>query len=166
MSKLHNPFFLFAAAFLSILCVLNAVRAQDLDVRIKVGGRLISVQGKKLAPATAEERTIYFSREYAGHEIPPDRISALSLTDASGRPVLYRKMGEGQYFSDGKFNSWSYDLVPGVPKKGAAAAHVSWLADDRGILMLDDILPKFIIREKCLQRSSLSFRPAGRSRGP
>jgi hypothetical protein len=143
MSKLHNPFFLFAAAFLSILCVLNAVRAQDFDVRIKIRDRLISVQGKKLVPAIAEERTMYFSREYAGHQIPPERISALSLTDASGRSFLYRKMGEGQYFSDGKFNSWSYDLVPGVPQKGAAAAHVSWLADDRGILMLDDILPKF-----------------------
>jgi hypothetical protein len=143
MSKLHSPFFLFAAVFLSILCVLNTVQAQDLDVRIKVSGGVVSVRGKKLAPATAQEGVIYFSREYAGHEIPPDRISALSLTDPSGRSFPYRKMGEGQYFSDGKFNSWSYDLVPGVPKKGAAAAHISWLADDRGILMLDDILPKF-----------------------
>jgi hypothetical protein len=143
MSKLHDPFLLFAAAFLSILCVFNAVRAQDFDVRIKVGARLISVQGKKLVPAAAEERTIYFSGEYAGHAIPPDRISALSLTDASGRSFSYRKVSEGQYFAEGNFNSWSYDLVPGIPQKSAAAAHISWLADDRGILMLGDILPKF-----------------------
>ena len=122
MSKLHNPFFLFAAAFIAILQIFNIARAQDLDVRIKIGRGVISVRGKKLVPGNAEERTINFSREYAGHQISPDRISALSLTDASGRSFSYRKMGEGQYFSDGKFNSWSYDLVPGIPQKSAAAA--------------------------------------------
>lgn len=143
MSKLNNPFLLFAAAFIAILQIFNIARAQDLDVRIKIRDRLISVQGRKLVPAAAQERTFYFSRVYAGHQIPPERISALSLTDASGQSFLYRKMGEGQYFADGKFNSWSYDLVPGLPQKGAAAAHVSWLTETRGILMLDDILPKF-----------------------
>jgi len=142
MSKLHNPFFLVAAALLPVLCILSAVQAQDLDVRVKIrGGGIISVEGKKLLPEIAEERTIYFLRESAGHEVPTDRISALALTNPSGQSLLYRKMGRDQYFADGKFNSWSYDLVPGVPKKGAAGAHISWLADDRGMLMLDDILP-------------------------
>lgn len=142
MSKLHNPFLLFAAAFIAILQIFNIARAQDLDVRIKIRDRLISVQGTRLGPSAGQERTLIFSREYAGHQIPPERISALSMTDASGQSFLYRKMGEGQYVSDEKFNSWSYELVPGVPKKGAAAAHVSWLTETRGILMLDDILPK------------------------
>ena len=144
MSKLHNPFLLFAAAFLAILQIFNIARAQDLDVRIKIDALgVIAVEGKKLMPARANERVLHFSSGYAGHEIPIERISEIVLTDESGRSFAYRKLGQSEYLADGKFNAWKYNLAPGIPEKGAAAAHISWLADDRGILMLDDILPKF-----------------------
>lgn len=143
MSKLHNPFLLFAAAFLSILPFFNVVQAQDLDIRIKIDNLgVLAVEGKKPVPARASERTLYFSSESAGHEIPLERISDIVLTNESGRSFAYTKLDNG-YLSHGNFNAWSYTHIPGIPKKGAAAAHVSWLSPEGGILMLGDILPTF-----------------------
>jgi hypothetical protein len=144
MSKLHNPFLLFAAAFLAILHFFNIAQAQDIEVRIKIGSRgVITVEGKKLTPAPGSEGILHFSSGYAGHEIPIGRISEIVLTDESGRSFAFTKPDETGYLAHEGFNSWSYKLIPGIPKSGAAAAHVSWLAETRGILMLDDILPKF-----------------------
>jgi predicted metalloprotease with PDZ domain len=143
MSKLRNPFFLLAAAFFLILPIAGKARAQELDILIKLDGGVISVQGKQLARNDRPDRRIYFAREYAGHDIPGERVSGLTLSDAPGRAVTYKQLAPGEFLADAGFGSWSYTLTPGVPKKGAAAAHVSWLADDRGMLMLDDILPKF-----------------------
>lgn len=143
MSKLHNPFFLFPAAFFAILQIFNIARAQDLDVRIKIDGGIISVAGKKLRPANTEDRVLYLSSEYAGHKIPAERMSALVLTSASGRSFAYTEIGNSDYLAHGGFSSWSYKLAPGIPTDNAAVAHISWLTADRGILMLDDVLPKF-----------------------
>lgn len=144
MSKLHNPFLLFAAAFLSILHFFNIVQAQNLEVRIKIDDRgVIAVAGKKLTLTPAGERGLHFSSGYAGYEIPLERVSNIVLTNESGRSFAFTKLDETGYLAHGGFISWSYNLTPGIPKNGAAAAHVSWLTPDRGILMLDDILPKF-----------------------
>lgn len=143
MSKLRNPFFLFSAVFLAILQIFNTAVAQDLEVRIKIEGGVISVEGKKLQPADTEDRVLYLSSEYAGHKIPAERISALVLTSSSGRSFAYTDIGNSDYLAHGGFSSWSYKLTPGIPNDSAAAAHISWLTQDRGILMLDDVLPKF-----------------------
>lgn len=143
MSKLRNPFFLFAAAFLSIFFIQGNARPQAPDIRIKVENGVISVQVKQLAENDRPERRFYFSKEYAGHDISGDRISKLALTDASGRAVSYQKLAPGEFLAAGSFSSINYDIAPGIPKSAAASGHMSWLVQDRGLLMLDDILPKF-----------------------
>lgn len=72
------------------------------------------------------------------------RIEGLIALDRSGKRVDLRQLIDSEYLAETEFHSWTYfkDLSPAT---GSSAAGVSWLAEDRGILILDDLLPQFVV---------------------
>lgn len=139
MSKLRDPFFLATAALLLILHSLNIVRGQDLEVRVKIDADAVTVEGKHTRP---KGRNFFFLREHGGIENPGTRVSNVVLTSDTGGAVGYKQLVPGEYLADSDFSGWSYKIIPPAASN-RAAAHLSWIGAEQGILMLDDLLPKF-----------------------
>lgn len=139
MSKLEKPFLYFWILFAALFTCLS-VRAQALDVRVKVEAGTVYVSGTSSPEIKAGN--IYFTREYAGHSIPGERILGLSLANGAGAAVGHRVLMPGEYLSNGDFKSFSYSIKPGIPAN-SATAHISWLGPDSGMLMFEDLLPRF-----------------------
>jgi predicted metalloprotease with PDZ domain len=57
-------------------------------------------------------------------------------------------LSKGEYLSDSDFTGWRYETALSPLNFQMAAAHVSWIAGDVGILMLDDLLPQFSAGER------------------
>ena len=138
MSKPFYSFCLFALLGVSSIFA----KGQDIDATIEMDFKtpLITVQGRHNA-RNSNRRNLSFLRTVAGADNLAGRISGLSLRDSANKPVSFKKLMDGEYLSEGDFDSWTYsvDLTP--LKKPVAAAHASWFADGTGILMLADLLP-------------------------
>jgi predicted metalloprotease with PDZ domain len=87
--------------------------------------------------------------EYAGISGIGERFSNIELTDSQGKAVTHRRMIPGEFLAGSPFAGWSYTVELAPLTIPSAAAHVSWLNADGGILMLDDLLPQ--TREKKAQ---------------
>ena len=79
--------------------------------------------------------------DYAGFTGLADRASDVRLEDHDGEPVASRQFIPGEYVAERDFGRWRYKLDLNPLKRAAAAAHVSWLGAENGLLFLDDLLP-------------------------
>ena len=70
-----------------------------------------------------------------------ERIENLSLKNASGENVVVRKLASGEYESESEAKRFSYEVNLSAPSVPTDLAHASWLAGERGFLMLGDLLP-------------------------
>ncbi|MBA2336018.1 MAG: hypothetical protein H0V90_13925 [Blastocatellia bacterium] len=146
MSKARKAFFIFFAAFLQIFFNSSNSGAQSFEASIKIetnAGPLASVSGRNLvANVNAGKRHVSFLRSNIGAENLGDRVSDLILLDRNGKQVAYKKFIAGEFVAEADFTAWSYKIRLEMPKNPKAAAHISWLSTDTGILMLDDLLPQ------------------------
>jgi hypothetical protein len=104
--------------------------------RIHISGRFsdeISARGVK---------NLSFLNNYGSASGLGERISSVKLSNKEGRPVAYKRFAAGEYVADSQFQNWEYAVESPRPANIAAAAHISWVADDLCLLMLDDILPQ------------------------
>ena len=151
MSKLFRLFsFLLCLALWGILA-----SGQDIEATIEIDFEtpVVKIQGRHANKANnSNRRNLAFLRSVSGEGLA-SRITELSLWDSADKPVTFRKLMDGEYLSDADFARWTYtiDLTP--PKNRNAAAHVSWFAQDTGILMLADLLPQF---------GSATYKPSAR----
>jgi hypothetical protein len=118
--------------------------AQEIDAIIKiesVAPPSARVEGKFLQDNSGKNWA--FLRSIAGIENLGERISDLSLEDKNGKTISYKKLIAGEYLAEEAATYFSYkvDLTPS--KKLSSMAHVSWISGDKGLLMLDDLLPQF-----------------------
>ena len=146
MSKNLRSILPILAAFVSILQFFAYARGQKIETTIKIDpsqGSVVRISGKN----AAKSRNLSFLRSLAGNDNLGERISDVSFFDDGGNAVTYKKFAAGEYVADADFSSWSYkvDLTP--TKNRTAAAHVSWLTDRSGLLMLDDLLPQFAAKD-------------------
>ena len=143
MSKPFHSFCLLALLGVSAIFA----NGQDIDATIEIDFKtpsIITVQGRQTnTTGNTKRRNIAFLRAAAGEGNLAGRISDLSLSDAAGKPVAFKKLMDGEYLSDADFAGWRYKIDLSPPKNRNAAAHVSWFADGTGILMLADLLPLF-----------------------
>ena len=119
--------------------------SQDIEANIKVlSASTLRVDGRFLNKNLNQSKKNWaFLRSIAGADNFGTRISDFNLADDQGRAVSFKKLIDGEYLADGEANSFQYQInlkpLPSVP----ILAHVSWLKDEQGILMLDDLLPRF-----------------------
>ena len=145
MSKASNAFF---EALFAILCViLSAVnsQSQSLEARIKVdpGKASVAVSGSYVGSgATGQQRNLSFLDSGIGASNLATRISGLVLADQAGKSIPYRGFNLGEFVAETDFVRWEYETNASAQKNPRSAAHVSWISNDCGILMLDDLLPQ------------------------
>jgi hypothetical protein len=135
----------FAAALIAlplILQLFNNCFGQDADVTVSIRTAthpIAEIRGRQAKSST--DRNFSILREYAGFSGLADRVSDIRLEDAEGKPVAFKQFIPGEYVAETSFVRWSYqvDLTP--PKRPSAAAHISWMNADNGLLFLDDLVP-------------------------
>lgn len=130
-------------ALLGILTVFGQnIFAQNVEIFVKVlPTNKIEVKGK-FAFAENSFRNWTFLKNYADAENLGERIENPEFFDKNGRKIASEKLFAGEFQAGENPLSWNYTVnLPPSPKI-TDAAHVSWLTNERGLLMLADILPE------------------------
>ncbi len=145
MSTRFRPILLVLASFGLILQFFTFAGGRDIEATIKISPKTpysIDVRAEFTSKLqTDESRTLWFLDEYAGIRRLADRLSTVFVYDKQGY-LIARKEFTPTYTANSTFIGrldYSVDLKS---RSAAAAAHISWLNDDVGLLMLDDLLPQ------------------------
>jgi hypothetical protein len=126
--------------FLFLICAAITPHAQTLNVRITINSLApprAQVEGFR-ADATT---TWTFRDSYAGISGLDGRLENLSFTDSNDVRVSARRLAPGHYVTERAATKFSYQIKLDPPRVVSEAAHVSWLANEHGVLMLGDLLP-------------------------
>ncbi len=148
------------AALIGAHILLSAIfsAAQNIEARIeiilpatlKIEGRLTGENANQAAENWA------FRRSVAGVENLGARVSNFALADRQNHSIAVKKLADGEYLANEKAAGFSYQVdLP--PPNIAAMAHVSWLASEQGILMLDDLLPQIAERQTVAAQIEFDF---------
>jgi predicted metalloprotease with PDZ domain len=146
MSKVGKSFFgsLFASIFLALSAGNSFSQGIEASITVLGDTAKVKVSGRNpLAVSGGNLTSLSFLRSSIGAANLGTRISDLTLFDREGRSVPYERPSPSEFAASAYFSRWSYvvDIAPQVNMR--AAAHVSWLTDSMGLLMLDDLLPQF-----------------------
>ncbi|MBK7708294.1 MAG: hypothetical protein IPJ30_21705 [Acidobacteria bacterium] len=142
MSKPLKPFFVAAIVFVHILQFLNNSYAQTPEISIAVDGSGAHVIGNiPDAPPGRKVTNFSLADAAAGQTGLAARHSEIELAGRDGKPIDFKTLAPGEILASSNFDTFRYksDLKPLSP---TAMAHVSWLAEGRGILMGADLLPR------------------------
>jgi hypothetical protein len=136
MSK-HRRLFCLLLSIATIAVPVRIDRAQA--VRLEVGDDARVRVESEIGPG----RNLSFLRSIAGVDGVSDRVSNVRFRNsASNGEISFKRLVSGEYLADADFNSVVYDLDLTPLKNRPAAAHVSWISGDTGVLMLGDLLPQ------------------------
>lgn len=143
MSKTRKKFPLVFAVFAHILFALG-ISAQDVEVKIKIADPFQALASVEINfPNGIAENRLAFQQTYADAENLDLRIRNLQIRNKKDEEVKFDQSSGGEFRPATNFSAVSYDLRLAVPENVLTAAHISWLAETRGILTLNDVLPDF-----------------------
>ena len=140
MSKTHKKFPLIFAVFTHIFAF--SVFAQDFEVKVKIASldqALVRVEINFLNGKTGKK--LSFPQNYADAARLDSRIQNLKIKDNKNQDVRFSTSSGGEFYPAADFSTVSYDLNLAVPENVLTAAHISWLTETHGLLMLNDLLP-------------------------
>jgi len=144
-SKLSRKFSACVRVFCFLLLCLApgvyAAHGQAIDAHfyvVSLEPARVRIEGKRAIGT----RDWSFRNSYASVINLGERIENLSLTDDSGIGVEVRKLAPGEYRAKEPCARFSYEVKLDAPMNVADAAYVSWLSGTRGVLMLNDLLPR------------------------
>ncbi|HXH70077.1 MAG TPA: hypothetical protein VNI60_07095 [Pyrinomonadaceae bacterium] len=146
MSTINKKFSLLSVIFLEVLLFVFAVSAQEIEANIKIKSSptIVSVEGKFLRENFVQsDKNWSFVNSLAGAENLGSRVSDLNLRNKNSDAIAFKKFIDGEYLAENRADAWSYQINLNPLPNVAAMAHVSWVSDERGILMLGDLLPQF-----------------------
>ena len=148
MSKENKLIFLLTLVFVLITQSYPRISAQIIEVKIKIptaSPTVIEIQGVNLDAGTLEnEKNFSFLQSHAGIENLGERVSDVNLFGVDKRKIEYKKFSAGEFLAEKPVAFWNYKIKADVSTNPAALARVSWLSDEQGILMLDDLLRNLI----------------------
>ena len=149
--------------FAQILLLAIFSAAQDIEATIIISPPdVLSVEGKFVGGNPNQLKINWtFLNSIAGAENLGARISDLNLFSEQGRRIAYKKLADGEYLADEKATSFGYRVNAKPLPNAAAMAHVSWLADGQGILMLGDLLPQIAAGKQVVSARIKFGLPAG-----
>lgn len=126
---------------LFLLSAASPARAQTTEVKISVvslSPPRVRVEGTRAAPT----KSWSFLNVYGGVMGLGGRVENFSLTDAARAAVASRRLAPGEFEAEREAAHFSYELKLDPPQRATDAAHVSWLTEERGLLLLADLLPR------------------------
>jgi predicted metalloprotease with PDZ domain len=146
---------LLLTALLMVLST-SAAHGESLNAQISVisvAPARVRIEGERSRATRAWSfRNVYGSMMNLG-----ERIEKLALADSSGADVAVRKLAPGEYEAAGAATRFVYEMKLDAPLFEGDAAHVSWLTNERGFLMLGDLLP-LAANEKDSTKTSAAVR--------
>lgn len=141
MSKRLKTIYQSAVAFALILQIFNSSHAQTVQAKIRISGTSAFVEGGFSDDAGAKApQNLSFLKSYTNIENLAARVSGVNLFDKNGQKINHKKLADGEFLADSGFARWNYTADLTMPKNPSALAHISWLSDEQGILMLGDLL--------------------------
>jgi hypothetical protein len=109
---------------------ISVARNSEVHIEIKVG---------------APSESWSFLNTYAGALGLGDRVKEFAAS-RSNRTIPARRVASGEYRLDSAADTLKYTVwIP--PGRPADLAHISWLTNDGGVLMLADLLPESLLKE-------------------
>lgn len=132
-------FFLLGIQAFSIFCF-----AQNLEINLSLDSQNLSeinISGKFSQPST--EKNLLFLLSRADSDNLGARIFDVEIFDPNKQKISYRKIADGSFVAEKNFDSFSYRIDADIPANVLSTAHISWVAGDKGILRLEDLLPVF-----------------------
>ncbi len=124
-----------------LLLLTTTAQAQSINARISVvslSPARVRVEGRR-ADATTDWS---FRTQYATVSGLGERIENLTLSDEGGAQIPVRKIASGEYKAESAAARFSYEVKLEPPAMTSDAAYVSWLTNERGLLLPGDLLPK------------------------
>ncbi len=142
MSIVNQSYWFRRAAIALVLSAAFAVtvQAQALSATIRV----LSVSPARVSVAgqlDQASRIWSFRKSYAGVMDLGRRVENLELEDRGGRSVPVRRLAPGEYEAATPAPKFHYEIRLEPPVQPSDAAYLSWLASDRGLFVLGDLLP-------------------------
>src|SRR5436190_17709272 len=119
--------FLISATFVN-------VQGQTLKAKVTIAPSLTEIRIQVDSDTAAQEWS--FRNTYAGVWALGERIERFEAIGKAGEGLPVRKITAGEYRSDEKATRISYSVKLELPSRPGDFAHVSWLTDDYGFLML------------------------------
>lgn len=92
-----------------------------------------------------------FPTAYAGADELDKRISKFALFDQSGKTIAARQTRAGRYEAERAAMTFEYEVKMSAPAHEPDAAHLSWLCETHGLLMLGDILPQTMMEARTVK---------------
>lgn len=150
LSKKFQTFGRFFGFLGLILQFFTFVSGQDIDATIKIAvdKGLSADVGVKVLKSNAADRSqkIWFLDDQAGTIGLTKRLSMVEVFDRNCETVGRKKFGSADEISREETGGIRYSVDLSPIQRKSAAAHVSWLTKDLGVIMLDDLLPQNIGR--------------------
>ncbi len=146
MSKKTRAILQISAVFVLILQFFTLARAQDVEVRIRFLPDLpttVEVEGKFISNKPGKNaRNLSLMTQYGGVAGLAERLSNIGFADRDGKTLTNKRFRAGEYVADDDIALFRYFVSLKPLSQRSAAAHVSWINGDTGILMLDDLMPQ------------------------
>jgi len=166
MSKVFPSIIPAIVTVLLILQIFNKADAQDIAVEVKIDAgspATATIKGHFLPPGP-QYKNLSFLREYAGIDGLGERISGLELENDTDNKVAFKMLIPGEFLAEDGFETWKYKLDLSLkPQKGTGAevGHVSWINENIGLLMFNDLLPERLPSERLRTAKITLDAPAG-----
>jgi predicted metalloprotease with PDZ domain len=137
------------------IIVFNAnLFAQNIEVKIKLmAPNRLSVKGSFINRGNSFKEWS-FLQNYADVPNLGERIENIRFASDDYR-IEHKKIGSGEFQATEPPLVWEYEVNLGKLAKITDAAHVSWLSENQGLLMLEDLLPQF--KNKLSARITFDF---------
>jgi hypothetical protein len=143
MSKTLKTIYYLVLGFVLVFQTLTDSHAQTVETKIKITETNVFIEGSFKDGETAKNVTNFsFIKSYAAVENLGARVSDVNLFGRNGQKINYKKLTDGEFLADAVFGAWNYRINLSPPSGVSALAHVSWVSNEQGILMLGDLLPE------------------------
>jgi predicted metalloprotease with PDZ domain len=143
----------------SLLFLTFNLKSQDIEAKIKIVSikpAIVQVDGKFLNKNLASFNWS-FLRDYADVSGIGSRFSKLNLIDEKGNKISSQELIPGEFQSNQIAEKFSYEVKLDVISDITSMAHVSWLGEKQGLLMLNDIFPQWQVKENQQLRAKLKL---------
>ncbi len=133
-------------------------QAEDIEAKIKVLSAKVQIDGKFSAnTAFSANKTWSFVDNYADASNLGARVSNLSIADEQAKPVSVKRFNTSEFVAANASKSFFYDVKTDIPDKITSTAHVSWVAENYGLLMLGDLFPQLQTSESQQISGKITF---------
>ena len=152
MSIIKKWFSAAQIVFAAITVFACAAAAQRIEANIKITlPASASVEGR-LIKENSDQKIVNwsFANSIAGIENLGARISDFALSDENNQPIQFVKLTGGEYLASAEADAFRYRVNLNLTVNANAMAHVSWLDDEKGLLMLGDLLPQSAASNKAI----------------